>query len=106
MPIVKPTQKQHSQKKALKLFAAGYRPLKNSAFARVGKFNYSKIRKRYGVITPYVLNEVAGVSAYMIDKQDVDNDTYYALFRLVKNATVDTYRILCEQQAEYVSDET
>lgn len=104
MPIVKPTLKQKSQKEALKLFAAGYRPLKNSAFPRVGRFNYSKIRKRYGVINPLVLQQVAGVGAFMLDRKDVPNDTYYALWRLVKNATIETYVLLCEQQNENVSD--
>lgn len=97
MPIVKPTQKQTAQKKALKLFAAGYRPVKNSAFARIGRFNYTKIRKRFGVITPYVLNEVSGLGAFMVDRKDIDNDTYFALYRLTKNATIETYGMLCEQ---------
>lgn len=97
MPIKKATQSQQAQKTALKLFAQGYRPLKNTAFPRIGMFNYGKIRKRFSIITPLVLNQCAGVHAYTIDRKDVPNDVYYSLIRLSNNATIKTYKILCDQ---------
>jgi hypothetical protein len=100
MPIVKATHTQEAQKKAFKLFAQGYRPLKNTAYPRIGRFNYSKIRKRFGAITPYVLNECAGVHAYVIGRKDIPSDVFYSLVRLSNNATIDTYRLLAEQQNE------
>lgn len=85
------------QKEALKLFAAGYRPLKRSASNKIGKIDIAKIRQRRGSINPYLLMELQGVEAYSKNKMWVDSKVYYVLYKLTRSANHEVYQKMCEQ---------
>jgi len=98
--IKKPKSTYEAQKEALKLFAAGYNPLKNTAFPRIGKFNFIKIERNFGKIIPIVLYKCAGVNAYCVHKHDINSNVYHALYRLCSHAKPELYKDVVQKYYE------
>ena len=87
------------QKKALKLFAAGYRPIINKPMPVVGKIDIAKVRKVRGHISPAILEWAAGISHYSKDQKNVPAPVYHALYRLcvIARSDMTPYEIMYEQ---------
>lgn len=96
---MKPKPKKETEIQAMKLFAAGYRPIKNTIYPRIGCIDIKKLRRRCP-ITPMSLRTFAGREVYCSDIRTVDSLLYYTLCRLSNQANADPLNLVYTEMAK------
>lgn len=87
-------------KEAMKLFAAGYRPMRNNPMPMIGKIDVAKVRRMRGTVNAVILQHVAGLGYYSKDIKNINSRLYYALWRISKKADFRAYELLAEQHGQ------
>jgi hypothetical protein len=100
--IVKPKVKKETEIQGMKLFAAGYRPIHNTVYPRIGCLDIKKLRRRCP-ITPLSLRTFAGRELYCSDIRTVHPTLYYTICRLSNQAYADPLnKVYTEMAKQYV----